>query len=210
MRSLWIFLVFASLLLTAGCRDRSNTEQAIQNQIVAQSYRIPDGGGYFLWGTGVTSPLKVNGHVVLPISPQGSHCSGFTLKVCLEVANDLGLTQGWDDDKLRSFQKQWFGVEPASRRKQMAYALETAGLGREVPLAEVMPGDFIQFNVGKGGHIAVVIKRIEIDGRMVGIVYRSSQPSTKGVGDQQFYFEDTIFTGPVRRDLCTVARLGRT
>jgi hypothetical protein len=201
-------LLLVSVVL-ASCGHRSQALEDAGPRIVAKAYVTPDGGGYFLAGTGVTVPLLVDGHVVLPASVQGSHCSGFTLAVCLSVADEIGLTRGWSEQKLRVFQKQWFGVEPASRRKQMAYALEQAQIGREVPLADIMAGDFLQFNVGKSGHIAVVTNVITVDVVIVGINYRSSQPATDGVGDRYFFFEDTVFKGQVKRELCTVARLGR-
>jgi hypothetical protein len=206
-------LILAAVLASgalSGCDDEPVKTADVNLQIKARVYDWPDGGGYFLHGTGVTSPLMVNGHVVLPPTSQGSHCSGITLAVCCAVAGDLGLMDGWDKQKLRAFQKQWFGVDPASKRKQMAYAMEQAGIGREVKLEDVQPGDFIQFNIGKTmGHMAVVTGVIRLEGKLVGLNYRSSQPGTNGVGDRVLYFEDTIFAGHVRREDCTIARLGR-
>ena len=195
-------------LACVGCGERRVADANLGAGIVATAYEVPDGGGYFLNGTGVTKELSVGTQVVLPATRQGSHCSGFTLSVCTAVATENGLMDGWDASKLRKFQRQWFGVDAASAHKQMAFALREAGIGREVKLIDVRPGDFIQFNGGSWGHVAVVTGVIMLDHKLVGINFRSSQPMTGGVGDSKFYFGDTIFGGSIRRDRCTVARLG--
>jgi hypothetical protein len=91
--------------------------------------------------------------------------------------------------QMRKFQKQWYGATEESREIQSALAVETLGIGKAIEPDEARPGDFLQFwRTNKFGHSVVFLGWIEEGGRRVGFRYRSSQGSTKGIGDRVEYF----------------------
>lgn len=193
----------ASGTLVGGLQGR-NTD------VVEAAYRRDQGGVGDLADTGVSNDVRVMGELVLRRSRDGaSYCCGFTFEVAMEVAERRGLLSGCTFGDLRRFQKQWYGSEAGSEARQVALAMETLGIGREVSLDQAEPGDFVvYFRPGGTGHSVVLLDTIRRDGKVIGLYYRSSQSGTNGVGNVTEYFTDTgYFNGTILRESIVVARL---
>jgi hypothetical protein len=109
----------------------------------------------------------------------------------MNVARERGLMADKRPDELRAFQKQWYGATEESREIQCAMAVEKLGIGKRIDPDKARPGDFLQFwRTNKSGHSVVFVDWVEQDGRRVGFKYRSSQGSTKGIGDRVEYFAE--------------------
>jgi hypothetical protein len=157
---------------------------------VARDYK--DGGGYDnSWkGTGVPEEIRFKDERILA-KGKGTYCCGFTFAVAMEVAQERELLADNQPADIRAFQKQWYGATEESREIQCAMAVEKLGIGRRVEPDASRPGDFLQFwRTNKSGHSVLFVEWVEVDGRRVGFKYRSSQGSTKGIGDRVEYFAD--------------------
>ena len=155
---------------------------------IARSY--PDGGGYdSSWkGSGVPAEIRFKDERVLA-KGRGSYCCGFTFAVAMDAATRRGLLRDKSVDQVRAFQKQWYGATEDSREIQCALAAKTIGIGERIEPEKAQPGDFLQFwRTNKSGHSVVFLEWIEEGGERVGFKYRSSQGSTKGIGDRVEYF----------------------
>jgi hypothetical protein len=151
-----------------------------------------DGGGYDnSWkGTGVPDEIRFKDERILARG-KGTYCCGFTFAVAMDVALKRGLLADKRPDEIRVFQKQWYGATEESREIQSSLAVEKLGIGKRIEPDDVLPGDFLQFwRTNKSGHSVVFLDWAEEDGRRVGFKYRSSQGSTKGIGDRVEYFVD--------------------
>jgi hypothetical protein len=181
------FLSIAHVLVAFLANESSATHG---NSVVeiARSYR--DGGGYdSSWkGSGVPAEIRVKNERILA-KGNGSYCCGFTFAVAMDVATARGLLRDKSVDEVRAFQKQWYGATEESREIQCVLAVETLGIGERVEADKARPGDFLQFwRTNRSGHSVVFVEWIEDDGRRIGFKYRSSQGSTKGIGDRAEYF----------------------
>lgn len=179
--------------------------------VLAAARAIPDGGTY-VWtnGSGVPRDIHHDGELILKAQEQGTYCSGFTFCVAMEAAQERGLLKGKTVDKVRQFQKQWYGSTKEAAERQCALAVEQLGIGREVKsLADAQPGDFMQiWRTNKSGHSVLFLDWVREEEEVVGIKYRSSQKSTDGVGDRVEYFADVPGRdGKVDRRRTYVARL---
>jgi hypothetical protein len=157
---------------------------------VARAYK--DGGGYdSSWkGTGVPEEVRFKNERILA-KGKGTYCCGFTFAVAMDVARERGLLVGKLPEEIRAFQKQWYGATEESREIQCAMAVEKLGIGKRIEPDDARPGDFLQFwRTNKSGHSVVFVEWVENDRRRVGFKYRSSQGSTKGIGDRIEYFAD--------------------
>jgi hypothetical protein len=157
---------------------------------VARNYK--DGGGYDnSWkGTGVPAEIRFKNERILA-KGKGTYCCGFTFAVAMDVALERGLLAGKRPEEIRAFQKQWYGATEESREIQCAMAVEKLGIGERIEPDEARPGDFLQFwRTNESGHSVVFLDWVEQDGRRIGFKYRSSQGSTKGIGDRVEYFAD--------------------
>jgi hypothetical protein len=155
---------------------------------IARSYG--DGGGYdSSWkGSGVPDEIRFHGERILA-KGRGSYCCGFTFAVAMDAATARGLLRDKSVDEVRAFQKQWYGATEESREIQCAMAVETLGIGKAIEPEEARPGDFLQFwRINKSGHSVVFLEWIEEGCQRIGFRYRSSQGSTKGIGDRVEYF----------------------
>jgi hypothetical protein len=183
---------------------------ASRNDVLAVAYAYPDGGGYCpLSDTGVAETIRHDGSVILPASKTGgSYCCGFTFQVAMKVAETRGLLKAKTPAEIRRFQQEWYGSAKGTALKECALAVANLGIGYEVPLSLARPGDFITFQrVKSPGHSAIFLEWIkDATGTAIGLRYRSSQGSTRGVGDSMDYFSDSGI-GTVRRDQCFAARL---
>jgi hypothetical protein len=181
---------------------------AIETLEIARAYK--DGGGYDnSWkGTGVPGEIRFKNERILA-KGKGTYCCGFTFAVAMDVALERGLLADKRPDEIRAFQKQWYGATEESREIQCAMAVEKLGIGERIDPDEARPGDFLQFwRVNKSGHSVVFVDWVEHDSRRVGFKYRSSQGSTKGIGDRVEYFADADRTeGLVDRERMYFCRL---
>ena len=171
---------------------------------------FPEGGGYDKsWkGSGSPEDIVFQGRTILAKGANGTYCCGFTFAVAMRIAASRGLLADKTVEQVRRFQREWYGATPASREKQCALAAADLGIGREVPLDEARPGDFIQFWRASGtGHSVVLLRPIRRDGRLVGLEYRSSQGSTDGIGNRIEHFADADPEGAILRDRTYVCRL---
>ncbi|MBN1490908.1 MAG: hypothetical protein JXA69_13400 [Phycisphaerae bacterium] len=181
------------------------------NDVLEVAYSFPDGGGYCsVEDSGVSETIEHNGSVILPASAGGTYCCGFTFQVAMRVANSRGLLTGKSVADVRHFQKLWYGSVPGSEVRQCAMAVEDLGIGREIPLEDARPGDFMHLgNVSPCGHAVVFLDWLrDGNGEVVGVRYRSSQG--KGIGDGTAIFADAWprFSN-IDPKRCAVARLNR-
>ena len=185
------------------------------NEIVLSAARsYPDGGGYNLkWaGSGTPEEILFKGERILAKGVEGTYCCGFTFAVAMKAGAEMKLFEGKTLEQIKRFQKEWYGAveEPEIREKQCALAVGNLGVGRQVSADEAMPGDFMQLWRGKSGHSVIFLSWIEKDGKRIGFNYRSSQGSTKGVGDTAEYFSDSgVEGGRVLRDRIYFGRFER-
>jgi len=176
-----------ALLSLAAC-VLASTATASDTLEAARAYE--DGGGYDnSWkGTGVPKEIQFKGERILT-KGKGTYCCGFTFAVTMDVALQRGLLVEKSPDEVRTLQKQWYGATEESREIQCAMAVEKLGIGQRVKSDDAQPGDFLQFwRTNKSGHSVVFIDWVEDAGQRVGFKYRSSQGSTKGIGDRVEYF----------------------
>ncbi|MBM4032397.1 MAG: hypothetical protein FJ291_11495 [Planctomycetes bacterium] len=171
---------------------------------------FPDGGGYDKSWKGTGSPEEVvfKGKTILARGAKGTYCCGFTFAVAMRVAASRGLLADKSVEQVHRLQREWFGATPESREKQCVVAAENLGIGRELPLDEARPGDFIQFwRAGGTGHSVVLLRPIRREGKLVGLEYRSSQASTNGIGNRIEHFADADPDGTILRARTYVCRL---
>jgi hypothetical protein len=170
-------------LLRGGCSDG-------RKDVLAAAYHYPDGGGYSgLAGTGVPEDISHKGTLVLRKAPGGSYCCGFTFAVFVRAAAARGLLADLEAYDLRNLQKEWYGATAASRERQLVYAMERAKVGRRIDPWDAKPGDFVAFSRdNRSGHSVVFLDWVREDNVIVGFKYRSSQPSTGGIGERTEYF----------------------
>ena len=175
------------------------------NEVVLRAARsYADGGGYNLkWGgTGTPEEILFDGQRVLARGTDGTYCCGFTFTVAMKAGAQLELFKGKTLEQIKRFQKEWYGAvdEPELREKQCSLAVGNLGVGRSIPFDDAQPGDFCQLWRGKGGHSVIFLEWVEKEGERIGFKYRSSQGSTKGIGDNVEYFSDCgIENGKVDR-----------
>src|SRR5262245_50765509 len=77
------------------------------------------------------------------------------------------------------------------RRKatHCALAVEKLGIGKQIEFKNARRGDFLQlWRTTKSGHSVVFLEWVKVGGSPIGVKYRSSQPATKGIGDNIEYF----------------------
>ncbi|MCZ7645969.1 MAG: hypothetical protein M5U26_11905 [Planctomycetota bacterium] len=153
---------------------------------VANSF--PDGGG-FNWdsGTGTPEEIRFKGKRILSKARSGTYCCGFTFAVVMRAAQEAGLLQDKSVTQIRRFQQHWYAATPEARERQQIHAMEWLGIGREVPLMDSQPGDFIRLWHGGSGHSVILVRWVILDGRKVGIEYRGTQGSTGGIGNRTEY-----------------------
>jgi hypothetical protein len=168
----------------------------VKNSVLEAAYAIPDGGGYSdirLKDSGVHETIKHNGSIILPAGTTGSYCCGFTFEVMMKVAEQRGFLEGKSVAEIRKFQKGWYGVGEGFEERQCVAALEKLGIGREVKREAAKPGDFVIFyRNNKIGHSVVFLSWVrDVKGKIIGLNYRSSQPSTWGVADTCEFFGDS-------------------
>jgi hypothetical protein len=157
-------------------------------QVVEIARAFPDGGGYEWNGSGVPEDVRFNDKIILP-KGKATYCSGFTFAVAMKAAGERGLLKSKTTEQVQTFQKEWYGATKASGETQCAYAIEKLGIGKPGAMKDAKPGDFLQlWRTNKSGHSVVFLEWVTEAGRPIGVKYRSTQTSTKGIGDRVEYF----------------------
>jgi hypothetical protein len=175
---------YATLYLLVGLVST----HAKPGDVVAIARAFPDGGGYEWKGSGVPEDVRFNGKTILA-KGKATYCSGFTFAVAMKAAAERGLLKGKTTEQVQAFQKEWYGATKESGETQCAYAIEKLGVGKPVAINEARPGDFLQlWRTNKSGHSVVFLEWATDAGRPIGVKYRSTQTSTKGIGDRTEYF----------------------
>jgi hypothetical protein len=197
MQKRLLALPFLLLVAAAAAPSTRPASSSLASDVVLRVARgYADGGGYNTkWaGSGTPEEIRFNGERVLGKGAAGTYCCGFTFAVAMRAGGEMKLFEGKSLAQVKRFQKEWYGAvdEPEIREKQCALAVGNLGVGRQVSADEAMPGDFMQFwRTPKGGHSVIFLGWIETDGKRIGFKYRSSQGSTKGIGDNEEYFSDS-------------------
>jgi hypothetical protein len=185
-------------------------DTALAADVLEAARAYEDGGGYDnSWkGTGVPDEIRFKNERILA-KGKGTYCCGYTFAVAMKVAQERGLLADKQPEEIRAFQKQWYGATEESREIQSAMAVEKLGIGRRIESDGARPGDFLQFwRTNKSGHSVVFLDWVKQDSRRVGFKYRSSQGSTKGIGDRVEYFADAdVKQGLVDRQRMYFCRL---
>lgn len=179
------------------------------NQIVLDTIAAyPTDGTHDYWWpkkgeaqySGASEDLYFQGKKVMTGEPQKrTYCCGLTLEVFLRSYEKWLESHGGEGaaafpaSDWSAFQKAWF-VEKLNGPGPSA-ALEKFGLGKEIPAADALPGDFIQIwrtknTKGKvSGHSVIFLNWVKnADGDVVGFRYWSTQPGTKGISDRVEYY----------------------
>jgi hypothetical protein len=179
----------ASFVLCAAVTASADMRSTVE---IARSYK--DGGEYDTsWkGSGVPREIRFKGERILA-QGKGTYCCGFTFAVAMAAAGERELLSDKSADQIRGFQKQWYGATEESAEVQCGLAMEKLGVGERVKPEDARPGDFLQFwRTNKSGHSVVFLEWVVQDGQRVGFKYRSSQGSTKGIGDRVEYFAGAV------------------
>jgi len=174
-----VFVICSPQVVFAKSRD-----------VVAIAQSFPDGGGYELHGSGVPEEIRFANTTILG-KGKSTYCSGFTFAVVMQAASDRGLLKKKTVDQIREFQKEWYGATKESKQTQCAYAVEKLGIGKQIEFKNARRGDFLQlWRTSGSGHSVVFLEWVKAGGSPIGVKYRSSQPATKGIGDNTEYFSN--------------------
>jgi len=178
----------AFLIIVSVANPLSGVAWAMNGDVIRIARAYPDGGGYEWKGTGVPEDVCFNGKAILA-KGKATYCSGFTFAVAMKAASERGLLKGKTIEQIRAFQKEWYGATKESGETQSVYAMEKLAIGKHVATKDAKPGDFLQlWRTNKSGHSVVFLEWNTEAGRPVGVKYRSTQTSTKGIGDRIEYF----------------------
>lgn len=181
---------------------------------VVQSYPLdgthrfhwPKGGGW----EGTTRTLTWGGQKLTSGDPQGRcYCCGLTYEVfvrTLERALGRAEHPALTHETMHEARLRFFGdSKQGERRKLVAFALPSLGLGREITRREdARAGDFVQLWRHDGsGHQAVFVNWQWRKGKIAGLTYWSTQGGTRGIG----YNTEWIGPDGVKEDEIYLARL---
>jgi hypothetical protein len=198
----------ALLPLASGCGPVPSANPNSDIVDVARSYG--DGGGYNIkWaGSGTPEEIRFKNERILDKGIDGTYCCGYTFAVAVKVAEQRGLLAGKSAADIRTFQKQWYGVNDQSGGTLCVYAVEQLGIGSSVEHDDAQPGDMVQFwRNNDSGHSVMFLSWAEENGQRIGFNYRSSQSATDGIGDHVEYFSDAGQGGKVLRERTHLCRL---
>lgn len=186
-----LILYFTIWSIFSFCQTDYNTE------VIETANEYKDGGGYKWSGTGCPESIWHKNELIIAKSATNStYCCGFTFVVAMKILQKHKLLEDKTVQQIKKFQQEWYGATPESAEKQPVIALARIGAGKEVPFHEAKPGDFVQFWRGKTGHSAVFKSWIINEKKdTIGIMYRSTQKATNGIGDNTEYFEGIEING---------------
>jgi len=167
-----------------------------QEDIIKTAYAYEGGGYCALSDSGVPEPVVHQGITILRQSKGGSYCCGFTFLVAMKVAEERGLLKKKQPYEVARFQKEWYGAAKGSNWRQLVLAMENLGIGRQIDPRDARAGDFaVVHRVRGAGHSVIFLDWVKHNDITVGFRYRSSQPSTNGVGDGIEYFVTSGYKG---------------
>jgi len=125
-----------------------------------------------------------------------SYCVGLTWEVFMRAFDEIDLATYGDGSlngvtvsELYDFVGDWFVHD--INGSGVVEAMENIGIGEQVTnLADLQPGDFLQFwrNSGSGHSTIFIDWELDNDGYIIGIQYWSTQNSTDGIGYSSEYF----------------------
>jgi hypothetical protein len=163
----------------------------------------PDGGGYFIGHTlrppesPIGYELRLFGHPLLTPPRTTSYCSGATYAALVEALNILcpdgaprlsperleALRMQEPDGSMRGDYVKIWGSWNSQWGQELVLARRT-GMGRGVPAADALPGDFVNIAWKRGkGHAGVFLGWADREGRRSLLIW-SSQKMTHGLGDR--------------------------
>ena len=159
----------------------------------SHDYYWPSGGTWY----GTTKDIYYQDELVAEGDPEGRcYCVGLTWEVYMTAFAEAdgstggdGTLNGMDVSDLSSFRVDWFVRDLWG--DGVVTAMENYGLGDPVTdLADLRPGDFLQFwRYSGSGHSVIFIDwELDDDGDIVGIQYWSTQSSTDGIDYNSEYF----------------------
>lgn len=159
----------------------------------SHEYYWPTGGDWY----GVTQDIYYQGELVAEGDPYGRcYCVGLTWEVYMRAFQEIdamtggdGSLNGLDQDDLSDFRVDWFVRDLWGDGEGVA--MENYGLGDAVTdVADLQPGDFIQFwRYSGSGHSVIFLDwELDSDGDIIGIQYWSTQTSTDGINVNSEYF----------------------
>jgi hypothetical protein len=209
LNSRWrrLFPATAGVLIIAAVAW-SFWERDLNDAVIRAATEVANGGGYCpLSASGVARPIVFKGVQILPAS-NGRYRCGFTLEVFMAVAERAGVLDEREPWEIARLQKEWYGTPKYARKRQLVEAMERIGIGREVSLDHAKAGDFAIFSRPGSGHSVILLGVVRRREEIVGIKYRSAQPSTDGVGDAVEYFIESGLDGSsILRDTLVIGRL---
>lgn len=163
------------------------------NAEVLATVNSMSGGGY-KWekgnpdcGPGVPEDIVFKSTTLLKAVPEyGTYCCGYTFWVFFKVAMAHNMLDSKTVKQVREAQQAWYIGLAAAGLKGPAYVLPTLAIGDAIDPEEARPGDFLQIWRTNGSGHSVVFTGWETaaDGTKIGVKYRSTQPSTDGIGDR--------------------------
>ncbi|MEM1097801.1 MAG: hypothetical protein AAGH92_03320 [Planctomycetota bacterium] len=192
---LWALAMLACVVgvpATAQGVEEASAEKTTNAIVLDVIDEMPGGGGYVWKSTGVPHDVVHKDRVVLAqTTAAGTYCSGVTFATVIEAATRAGLLDRVSFDRVKQFQRDWYGTHDAAAETQCVYAMKRLRIGRAVRPADAKPGDFVQYwREGGSGHSVVFIDWvIDADsGDPIGLTYWSSQTATDGMGMNVEYF----------------------
>ena len=158
-------------------------------------YYWPSGSGSGWMGT--TQDIYYLDTLVAEGDPYNrSYCVGLTWEVFMHAFDQIdaatygdGSLNGATVSELYDFVGDWFVHDLYG--SGVVEAMENIGIGEQVTnLADLQPGDFLQFwrNSGSGHSTIFIDWELDDDGHIIGIQYWSTQNSTDGIGYSSEYF----------------------
>ncbi len=187
------------------------------NEAILHAAETVEGGGYNWKGGTTGSPFGVEkgGKNLIDKQSEGSYCSGYTCGAALSALDRVGVLDNVDDKSIKDFKSTWYGSKGYKKDDKSTWdlsgnALEKHGLGYKVDRDEAKPGDITQIWRENGSGHSVIFKDWEYDdkGDKIGIKYRSTQPSTDGVGDRVEYFNNKSGKKVIDPENVFVSRVG--
>jgi hypothetical protein len=198
-------------------KELPKPEDVTYNEAILHAAETVEGGGYNWKGGTTGSPFsaKKGGKDVMSKQEDGSYCSGYTCGAALTAMERIGALEGLDDKKVKDFKSTWYGSKGYKKDDKSTWdlsgnALEEHGLGYKVDREQAKPGDIAQIWRENGSGHSVIFKDWVVDdnGEKVGIKYRSTQPSTNGVGDRVEYFNTKSGKQSINPENVFVSRVG--
>ncbi len=190
-----MFSFLLALLLSGYGAERPLNEYVLDR---VESYPT-DGTFRYGFGTGygTTTDIEYEGEIVARTDKKHrTFCCGLTFEVAIGALTDAyeGPVPGLEASDVRALRRAFCGASRHDDRERLGVAaLLDRGLGKAIGHADARRGDFVQFWRRDGsGHSVVFISWIHNDrGNRVGIIYWSTQRTTKGIGYRTEYFGKT-------------------